>query len=112
MAKSKKVTEGLQSTVSSPTKEEDPVDNYQVQDHLRTLTDAHKIINDPEKMAKVHKLAGRHVKALAGIKNLPQPSKIKSIDDVKAFAQKKYGAPSSKGSHSLDALKDTDTDGE
>lgn len=108
MAKGK-VTEGLQNTVPSPVKEEDPVDNYQVQDHLRTLTDAHKIINDPEKMAKVHKLAGRHAKALSGIKDMPIPDadpKIKSTDDLRNLRNKKFGAKSP--SNSLNALKDND----
>lgn len=108
MAKSK-VTEGLQNTVAGPAKEEDPVDNYQVQDHLRTLTDAHKIINDPEKMAKVHKLAGRHAKALSGIKDMPVPGdapKMKSTNDLRNFSNKKFGAKSP--SNSLNSLKDND----
>lgn len=112
MAKSKPVTEALENTLPSAAKAEDPVDNYQVQDHLRTLTDAHKIINDPEKMAKVHKLAGRHAKALAGIKSIPMPDDspdVKSTDDMRSYANKKFGP---KKSNSLNSMKASDQDGE
>ena len=61
---------------------EDPIDNYEVRRHLDTLTDAHAILNDPEKMAKVHKLAGRKQKALSG---------IRSVEDLKNTYKKKFG---------------------
>lgn len=47
--------------------------------HLDTLLRAHDIMKDADKMKKVHKLAGRRKKA------------IQSLDDVKAYAQSKYG---------------------
>lgn len=56
-------------------------DDYETQGHLRTLMDAEMIKADPEKMKKVHKLAGRHHKA------------IKSIKDLKDAYQDKFGKP-------------------
>ena len=58
-----------QTAVSGPA-EEDPIDNYKVQGHLDTLMQAHGIMNDPEKMAKVHKLAGRKNAAIRSIADL------------------------------------------
>lgn len=74
----------LGASLPSPRQEpaEDPVDNYEVRRHLDTLTDAHAILNDPEKMAKVHKLAGRKQKALQG---------IKSVEDLKSVYKQKFG---------------------
>lgn len=64
----------------------DPMKDYETQGHLDTIIKAHQILMDPEKMKKVHKLAGRHQKA------------ISSIQDLKDTIQQKYGAshPSSK----------------
>lgn len=72
--------------------EEDPVDNYQTKDHLDTIIKAHGIQQDPDKMEKVHALAGRHVAAIAALK---QPSAsnggMKSLDQVRKYAQDTYG---------------------
>lgn len=57
----------------------DPMKDYETQGHLETIVKAHQILMDPDKMKKVHKLAGRHEKA------------IKSIGDLKDLVQKKYG---------------------
>lgn len=56
-----------------------PQDDYETQGHLRTLMDAEAIKGDPEKMKKVHKLAGRHSK------------QIKSIQDLKDTLDQKFG---------------------
>jgi hypothetical protein len=69
-------------------------EDYQTEGHLRTLMDAENIKSDPEKMKKVHKLAGRHKKA------------ITSIRDLKNTYQDKYGQPSQK------APKGDDDDGD
>jgi hypothetical protein len=53
--------------------------DYETEGHLRTLMDAEVIKQDPEKMAKVHKLAGKHHKA------------IRSIQDIRAAHQEKFG---------------------
>ncbi len=81
MAKSKSLGGRLGASLPSPSdpKPEDPVDNYEVQGHLRTLMDAEAIKRDPEKMGKVHKLAGRHSK------------QIKSIQDLKDMYDAKFG---------------------
>ncbi len=66
----KKVTAALENSVAPP--KEDLENDYETQNHLRTLIDAHGIMNDPDKMKKVHKLAGRHHKAISGIKSIDE----------------------------------------
>lgn len=61
--------------IEQPTSSHD----YETEGHLDTLLRAHDIMHDEGKMKKVHKLAGRRKKA------------ISSLDDLKAYAQKKYG---------------------
>lgn len=56
-----------------------PSHDYETEGHLRTLMDAEQIKQDPEKMKKVHKLAGRHKMA------------IRSIQQLKDLHQSKYG---------------------
>lgn len=59
----------LGNSLPSPQAIKDDND-YETQGHLRTLMDAEMIKNDPEKMKKVHKLAGRHSKAITSIQDL------------------------------------------
>lgn len=111
MAKNK-VASNLQNSVTEPSKQAavDPVDNYEVKDHLRTLQEAHGIINDSSKMAKVHKLAGRHAKALAGIKSIPmqdETPEMKSTDDLKKHYNDKFGSGAKKQKNSLASLKNS-----
>lgn len=74
-------------TADKSTKEDiDPMNDYETQGHMRTILDAHEIMNNPDKMAKVHKLAGRHAKA------------IRSLQDVKDHYQDTYGAGAKKPS--------------
>lgn len=60
--------------------QDDILNDHEAQSHLRTILDAEMIKQDPVKMAKVHKLAGRHQKA------------ITSLNDVKDAYQQKFGA--------------------
>ncbi len=74
--------------------EKDINDDYEAKDHLRVLMDAHSITTNPEKMKKVHKLAGRHTKALEGIRALApieEPKVPKSTSDLKDIYQNKFG---------------------
>lgn len=58
----------------------DPMeDSHETKGHMQTLMDAEQIKMDPVKMEKVHRLSGRHAKA------------IKSISDLKATYDKKFG---------------------
>ncbi len=88
---------GAEMTQSDPAPAPDTLqlpDDFQTKGHLQTLMDAHDIMNDPTKMQAVHKLAGRHKKALLGLTaGIPSISPMKSIDQVKQYAQKKYGGP-------------------
>jgi hypothetical protein len=61
-----------------------PDRDYETEGHLRTLMDAEMIKGDPEKMAKVKKLAGRHRKH------------ITSIADLKDTYNEKFGAKAPK----------------
>jgi hypothetical protein len=56
--------------------------DYEAEDHARTLTKAGEILSDPKKMNK----AMGHLKK--------QKQAMKSIDDLKAFHQEKYGKAS------------------
>lgn len=66
------------------------MEDYDTKYDLETLVKAEMIKEHPEKMAKVKKLAGRHHKALTGIKDFAPPS-INSIEDIKQIKNKKYG---------------------
>ena len=78
----KKVTANLQQSVGeSPDK---GPSEYETQNHLRTLIDAHEIINNPDKMKAVHKLAGRHHKAVSGIRSLQQ---LRAVANEKHMAK-------------------------
>lgn len=76
-----------------------PMDDYETEGHLRTLMDAEKIKNDPDKMKKVHKLAGRHSKA------------IKSIQDLKDTYDEKFGKGALKPKGQSSVPGDSDSDG-
>lgn len=67
-----------------PDADDQIMNDPEAQSHLRTLLDAEMIKQDPAKMAKVHKLAGRHQKA------------ITSIGDLKDTYQQKFGAKAPK----------------
>jgi hypothetical protein len=58
--------------------------DYESEGHLRTLLDAEMIKQDPNKMAKIHKLASGHQKA------------ITSIQQLRQIHQEKYGAGAKK----------------
>lgn len=65
--------------------EEDPSESYETKDHMDTLIRAHKIINNPVHLARVHALAGRHSNAI---------KKINSVKDLKSLYDQKYGSGS------------------
>lgn len=78
---------------------------WETKDHMSTIIGAHEIINNPVKMKAVHALAGRHNKA------------IKSIQDIKNYAQDNYGPKAQKpGVKNLvaktDPLGDVESDGD
>lgn len=70
---------------------------WETEEHLKTLTSAHEIKNDKAKMRAVHKLAGRKMKS------------IKSIQDIKDYAQSKYG-PKKTGSKPNTQISDEEPD--
>lgn len=70
-------------------------EDYQTQGHLKTILDAHEIMNDPVKLKKVHKLAGRHKKA------------ITSLQQLKDIHQDKFGKPAQDSA----GMKGDDEDG-
>lgn len=73
-----KKSKGTMPVGAEPSKDHS-MDEYEIKNHMDTLIKAHEIASDPEKMAKVHKLAGRHKKAITSIKQL----KDKYADMVK-----------------------------
>lgn len=85
----------MRTKESSPAnaKQVDPMNDYETKNHLDTLMQAEMIKADPVKMAKVHKLAGRHMKALSGIKAPPEikAPRITSIKQLKGALNQKFG---------------------
>lgn len=73
---------------SSSLPEISDADGDEAQGHLSTLVKAHGILNNPQHMARIHGLVGRHVAAVKG---------IKSTEDLKNIFDEKYGG-SVKGS--------------
>jgi hypothetical protein len=67
-----------------------PEEKYELEEGLRSLERAAEVLADKEKMAKIHKLAGRKHKALMGM--MPpekKKHKIKNLDDLKKVAYAK-----------------------
>lgn len=77
----------LEQTMPTQSKKEE---DYETESHLRTLNDAADIMSNPKKLKRVHKMAGRRHKALAGMIEpaMKQSKGIKSIDDLKAARDK------------------------
>lgn len=75
---------GAELTQAMPKQSKADMD-YETQNHMRTLGEAADILSDPEKVKKVHKLAGRRHKAISGMiePKLKAPKKIGSIQDLK-----------------------------
>ncbi len=67
------------SKVAAETQPSPKENDYEAEDHARTLTRAGEIHNDADKMKK----AMKHLKK--------QKKAIKSVDDIKAYHQAKYG---------------------
>lgn len=78
---------------------EDIMDDHEAKMHLGTLMDAHGILNNPDKMKRVHALAGRHTGALKS---------IKSVKDLKNLYDEKYGNSSPNGHQSSSAPQKND----
>lgn len=83
---------GAELAQSEPKPSKQDLD-YQTEGHLRTLGEAADIMSDPEKMARVHKLAGRKHKALKGMLQMSKSPKIKTMDDLKKKAYSKDNEP-------------------
>lgn len=78
----------LENSIPGPGKADE---DYQNESNLGTMHAAAKIAADPVALKQVHKLAGRRHKALTGmIEPMLKPAKksIKSLDDLKAVANK------------------------
>lgn len=73
-------------------------DEWETKGHMNDLIRAHEIINDPVKMQAVHKMVGRHQKAIG------------SIQDLKNLHQQKYGPKAPKPG--VAQLQDNDNDAE
>lgn len=92
MKKAMPMASKAMGTVDNENGKGDIMDDYEAMGHFRTLEDAHHIMNDPAKMAKVKQVAGRKMKALSAIDKLatikePKKPSIKSLADVKAMGK-------------------------
>lgn len=95
MAK-KKVKESLPDDMPAMAK----MDDYEHKANLETIMKAHEIMEDPEKMKHVNKIAGRHAKILSGLSGEGESEDsehkpVKSIKEMKARGQSKFGKPGS-----------------
>lgn len=95
MAKNKIDSPLSQSVGDDPKK---APDKWETEDHMRTLIKAHEIINNPVHLKAVHKLAGRHRKAVGAITSLQQ---VRDISNAKSLAK-------GKAQQGLDPLVDDD----
>lgn len=80
----KKMGDSLGESLGNDAKWKADQDAQDTQQHVKTLHSAFDILQDPMKMKKVHKLAGRHHKA------------IKSLGDLK-LARDAFNAPKDDG---------------
>lgn len=81
------------------------LENYELDNHVRTLTDAHKIVSDPHVMKQVHKHAKKQKAAISAVtkmtsKDMDSPEEeasespaierkeVKSIADIRARSKK------------------------
>lgn len=67
--------------------------DHETESHIRTLGDAADIMSDPEKLKKVHALAGRKHKAIMGLVEpamMKKGPKIKTLRDLKDEANKPF----------------------
>lgn len=62
---------------------------HETKRHMDTLHEAADIMADGEKLAKVHKMAGRKHKAVMGLIAPHMKKPISSLDELKAVAYKK-----------------------
>lgn len=85
MSKKKEKAESLGQSVGVGASE--PQKDYETESNLRTIMDAHSIMDDEGKMKKVRALAGKQNKFLSGIAKV----KATSTDDLRAIRNKKYG---------------------
>lgn len=64
--------------------------DYEAEDAMRVLGQAHEILEDSEKLKRVHKLAGRKHKGVMGmIEPKMKGKKIRNLDDLKKVAYSK-----------------------
>lgn len=74
----------LENSIPKPSKQDM---DYETEGHLKTLGEAADIMNNPAKLKRVHKLAGRKHKAVMGlIAPAIAPPKVKTLADLKAKA--------------------------
>ncbi len=66
---------------------------YETEGHLRTLGEAADIMSDPDKLQRVHKMAGRRHKAIMGMVAPLLKKPITSIDDLRKKANAKDNEP-------------------
>jgi hypothetical protein len=81
MAKGKLKGRSLENAMPS-----EPDKDYQTEDDVRVMHQAAAIAADEERLARVHKLAGRRHKALKGMISPMMKGEIKTLADLKKRA--------------------------
>lgn len=98
----------LSGVVPTSQPDDEKENEWETKRHMDTLMDAHAIIHDPVKLARVHALAGRHSAALKS---------IKSVKDLKSLYDEKFGgsaasSPAQKNSLAKPAVSEVSGDGD
>jgi hypothetical protein len=90
----------LEQPVKPP--QDDEQDMREGKMHVDDLMRAHEIMNNPEKMAKVHKVIGQHEQAVTAIKSIGDIKSRANDNAMKAKAKKQAPAAPTPD---LDSLK-------
>lgn len=69
MSKIKAMSKAAEGVASIP-EMSDEMQKHETNGHMNTLLDAFDIMNDKDKMAKVHKMVGRKKKAISSLSEL------------------------------------------
>lgn len=88
-------------TSEQPTK---PEEDYEARDAAETIMKAREHLANKDLMPRVHAHVGRKLKALTGM------AKMKSIDDIKAYRNKKHGPKNEMESPMEEMMKDEEKD--
>ncbi len=84
----KKNKDGLMGAMPSPNPKDGSEQDYEANNAMDTIMKAHEHMANPDMMKRVHKHAGRKLKALKGLTDVVKAPGIKNLNDLKAARDK------------------------